>query len=271
MGIANLINEKLGDVNMAAVVTAGGIENVRLLDRGEAEIGFANYDAAYFGYMGQPPFNRKMRILGLFTLYPSSLQIAVPADSPIRSIADLRGKRVVVGPVASSSAIMGWNVLKTYGITEGDIRGLAASFADGANLFRDGNADALFVMSAHPNSVLMDLANVRRIRLLSIEPDMRDRITAQYPYYGKITIPANTYRGQAEPVETLSLSTMLIVGEQVSADLVYRFTTVLFDNLERVRSFHAIAQHISAEGAPDIPIPMHPGAARYFREKNLLR
>lgn len=269
-GIANLVTEQVPGVIMSAEVTNGGVENIRLIDRNEVQFAFANYDVAYAGVHGEEPYSNEMQVAGLFTLYPSSFQVAVPADSGIESIADLKGKRVVVGPPASSSAILGWNVLQEYGISPNDIRALTVSFSEGADLMRDGNADALFVMSAHPNSALLNLETSVPIRLIDIEEDMLEQIVDKYKYYGRITIPAGTYNQQDQPVETLALSTMLVANPDISDELAYQVTKAIFENLDQVRGFHAVARDVSLEHAPSIPIPMHPGARRYFEEQGLV-
>jgi uncharacterized protein len=271
-GIADLVNKQLKGVQMAGEVTQGGIENVRLLHGNKAQFGFANFDAALQGYSGQKPFDDgKKDILGVASLYPSTLQVVVLDNSPIKGMKDLKGKRVVVGPPASSSAVMGYNVLEAYGIGKDDIKGLQLAFAEGADALKDGNADVLFVASAHPNSTVMDLAATKAIRLIPIEPDMQEKISKQYGYYGKISIPKGTYKGQNQDVPTLSLSTMIIVNKDVSEKTVYDFTKVLFDNLETVKGFHAVMAGVRIEDAPNTPIPLHPGAIKYFKEKGLLK
>ncbi len=271
-GIADLVNKKLAGVEMAAEVTQGGIENVRLVHDNKAQFGFVNFDAAYFGFNGEKPFDDgKKNILGVASLYPSTLQIVVLDNSPIKTVNDLKGKKVVVGPPASSSAIMGYNVLAEYGIAKDDIKGLQLSFAEGADALKDGNADVLFVASAHPNSTVMDLTATRGIRLIPVEPAMQDKINKKYSYYGKVNIPKGTYKGQNEDVPALSLSTMIIVNKAVSEQLVYDFTKTLFDNADTMVGFHAVMKSMVMSDVPNMPIPLHPGAEKYFKEKGLLK
>lgn len=271
-GIADLINKQLSGVQISSEVTQGGIENVRLVHSNKAQFGFANFDAAYFGYNGEKPFDDgKKEILGVAALYPSTLQVVVLDDSPIKSMSDLKGKRVVVGPPASSSAIMGLNVLSEYEITKDEIKGLQLTFAEGADALKDGNADALFVASAHPNSTVMDLTATKGIRLIPIEPAMQAKINQKYGYYGKVSIPKGTYKGQDADVPTLSLSTMIMVNKNVPEQTVYDFVKVLFGELETIKGFHAVMSSLRPEDAPNMPIPLHPGAEKYFKEQGLLK
>lgn len=271
-GLADLMNKKASTITVSAEVSQGGIENVRLVHGDKAQFGFVNFDAAYFGYNGEAPFDDgKKDIAGVAALYPSTLQIVVLDNSAIKTVNDLKGKRVVVGPPASSSAVMGYNVLAEYGITKDDIRGLQLTFAEGADALKDGNADALFVASAHPNSVVMDLTATKAIRLVPIAPDMQEKVNQKFGYYGKVNIPKGTYKGQEEDIPTLSLSTMIITNKVASDEIVYDFVRVLYDNLEETRDFHSVMSSVVWEDAASMPIPLHPGAEKYFKEKGLIK
>ena len=270
-GMANIVNEKSNGVEMSAEVTDGGIENIRLVSEGVNEFAFANTDVVYEGYNGLNTFEAEgeKNILGMFYLYPSTFQVVVMADSGINSIDDLKGKRVAVGPPASSSEVMGWIVLNEYGISRNDITGQTISFEEGATALRDGNVDALFVMSAHPNSQVMDLAATHDIKLLSVDNNVRSKLTEEYEYYGDTIIEAGVYEDQFEDVYTLSLGTTIVANSDVSEEVAYEFTKSIFENLSEVRQFHDVAKQITLENAPNMPIPLHPGAKKYFEEKGM--
>ncbi|WP_174727335.1 TAXI family TRAP transporter solute-binding subunit [Mesobacillus harenae] len=268
-GFSNVVNDNSDVINMSAEVTNGGVENVRLVSNNDSHFGFVNTDAAYHAFQGNEPFGKKENIVSMFNLYDSTFQAVVAADSGINSISDLKGKKVVVGPPASSSAQMGWDILEQAGLSEGDIEPLLVSFEEGASALSDGNADALFVMSAAPNSQILNLGATKEIKLLSLEEELRNKIVEKYSYYGKTTLKAGTYDHQADDVETLSLPTMIIANADVSEDVAYEFTKMIYDNLAKVHEFHAMAKDISLENAINVPIPMHPGAKKYFQEQGL--
>jgi len=268
-GFANVVNENSEFLRMSSEVTNGGIENIRLVSNNDSQFGFANTDAAYNGYHGHDPFEKKENVIGMFKLYQSSFQVVVPAESDIHSIADMKGKKVVVGPPASSSAIMGWNVLNAAGLKEGDVEALQISFEEGATALADGNVDVLFVMSAAPNSQILNLSATKDIRLISLDGDLQNKVVEEFGYYGKTTLAAGMYENQDADVETLSLPTMIFANADVSEEVAYEFTKMIYENLPQVHEFHAMAKDIALEEAVDIPIPMHPGAKKYFEEKGL--
>lgn len=270
-GMANIVNEKSNGVEMSAEVTDGGIENIRLVNSGVNEFAFANTDVVYEGFNGLNHFEAEgeQNISAMFYLYPSTFQAVVMEDSGIDSIADLKGKRVAVGPPASSSEVMGWIILEEYGITSNDINGQTISFEEGATALRDGNVDALFVMSAHPNSQVMDLAATHDIKLLPVDEDVRVKVTDEYDYYQESIIEAGVYEDQTDDIHTLSLGTTIVANADVPEEVAYEFTKSVYENLEEVHQFHDVAKQISLEAAPNMPIPLHPGAKKYFEEKGM--
>lgn len=270
-GIANIVSESSDIVSVSAEVSNGGVENIRLINDGTSDLGFANTDIVYEGYYGEGTYEEdgEMDILSVAYLYPSTFQAVVLKDSSIKSLSELKGKTVAVGPPASSSEIMGWDILESYGITKDDINGQTISFEEGVNALRDGNVDAVFVMSAAPNSQIMEIATTHDIELLPVEDDLIDSLIEEIPYYGKITIPAETYDGQEEDINTLSMGTTIVANSNVSENVVYEFTKYIYENIEEVKALHSIAEEISLENATNMPIPFHPGAIKYYEEKGL--
>lgn len=270
-GMAEILSELDNNITATGEVTNGGIENVRIIGKDVETLGFVNNDAAYFGLNGQEPFEEKHNILGVAHLYPSTMQIAVLANSGINTVEDLIGKKVVVGPPASSSAVMSWNVFGEYGIGEDDIQGLTLSFAEGAEAMKDGHADALIVVSAHPNSAITELSFTKDVKLLEISPEMQEKVSSKYEYYGKFTIPAGTYTNIDENISTLSLGTMIIANENTSDEIVYEFVKGIYENLDQLSGVHAMAKQIAIEHAAGVPIPLHPGAEKYFKEVGIIK
>lgn len=270
-GMANIINENSDVVSVSSEVSNGGVENLRLVHDGTSDFAFANSDIVYEAFHGEGTYEEdgKMDIVSIAYLYPSTFQAIVLEDSGIQSIEDLKGKVVAVGPPASSSEIMGWDILAAYGIGKDDIKGQTISFEEGVDALRDGNVDAVFVMSAAPNSQILEISTTRDIELLSIEQPIIDKLLEETPYYGEITVPANTYDGQEVDVKTLSLGSTLVASPNVSEEAAYEFTKHIFENLEEVRGLHSIAKDIELENAGDMPIPFHPGAKKYFEEVGL--
>lgn len=270
-GIANIISENSDSLDVSAEVSNGGVENIRLINDGTNDFGFANTDIVYEGYHGEGTYEEdgEMNILSVANLYPSTFQAVVLKESGIKSIGELKGKSVAVGPPASSSEIMGWDILKAYGISKDDINGQTISFEEGVDALRDGNVDAVFVMSAAPNSQIMEVATTKDIEVLPIDEEMIDLLIEEVPYYSETTIPAETYNNQEQDIDTLSLGSTIVVNADVSDNAVYEFTKWLFENVDEVKELHSIAKDITIDNATDMPIPFHPGAEKYYEEEGI--
>ncbi|MGM8366245.1 TAXI family TRAP transporter solute-binding subunit [Virgibacillus sp. W0181] len=270
-GIANIVSENSDTLSVSAEVSNGGVENIRLINDGTSEFGFANTDIVYEGYHGEGTYEEdgEMDIMSVAYLYPSTFQAVVLKDSGIKSLSDLKGKTVAVGPPASSSEIMGWDILEASGITEDDINGQTISFEEGVNALRDGNVDAVFVMSAAPNSQIMEISTTKDIQLLPVEDDVINSLKEETPYYGKTTIPSETYDGQEQDIDTMSMGTTIVVNPNVSENAVYEFTKHIYENVDEVKELHSIAKEINLENATNMPIPFHPGAKKYYEEQGM--
>jgi len=270
VNIAELLNANVRYIQAAATVTTASVVNMQLLQQKEADIAFAMNDVVFYAYSGTEMFQagKLDNLAGLAALYPNFVQVFVRADSPIQSIADLRGRRVGVGAAGSGSEVSARQILNAHGITYNDIRPDFLSFAEAAEGIRNGTVDAAFLTSGLPNSSLMELATTVAIRLLPIEAGVVTALAKDYPFYFPIDIPAGTYRGQDSPVATAAVTAILVVRKDLPEDLVFNMTRAIFDNLETLQRSHASAAHISLDRVRDgMPIPLHPGAERYFRQK----
>lgn len=156
-------------------------------------------------------------------------------------------------------------------MTLDDITPNYISYTEGIEAFTDNNVDAVIVQSAVPSSAIEQLAAISKdYKLLSIEDDILEQIIEKYPYYGEIALPKDMYNTQ-EDVKTIYLSNMVVVNKNLSEDLVYDIARVIFDNIDKIRESHPSASGLTLEGAVDSPIPLHPGAERYFKEEGVLK
>lgn len=272
VGIADLLTKADNNLSVSAEVTNGGVENARLMGANTAQFGFLNNDTAYFATKAMDAFadEEPYEIYGVASLYPSTMQICVLADSGINSMEDLKGKRVVVGTAASSAATMAWTILDAYGLNEDNITGSYLSFAEGADALKDGHIDCVMVFSAHPNNALTELSVTKKIKLLSIDAEHADQIIAEHSYFNATTIPGGTYKDIPEDVETLSLMSTICCDNTVSDAVVYQFVKGIYEGLDTLQDSHAMVAQIDVAHAPDMPIPLHPGAIAYYKEAGVL-
>jgi uncharacterized protein len=193
------------------------------------------------------------------------LQIATTADSGIETIEDLAGKRINLGPPGSNAAVLAQRILEAYGIFDaGNAQFL--SYNEGTNALMNGTLDATVVLAGAPTAALIDLAAQRDMRLISVEEEKVEGLLEQYPFYQPYEIPAGTYSGQDAPVIAINDPATLFTSESAAEETIYGITRAVFDHLDTLAEVHPQAAAIAIETAPNTPIPLHPGAQRYFDE-----
>ena len=275
-GVATLITRYIKGVNVTAIPSGASIENIRAISKSTQDLALTMPDVAFFAYNGLEMFKteRHEEIRGLFSTYPIDIQFYVEEKSPVKTIADIKGKnlRVAVGPPGSGTEVMARLVLKEYGITYDDIREQFISHTEATAAMKDGNIDVGIVTLGTPAPTLMDLNQYKKIRFLDIEPEMADRINKKFPAYYPTTIPAGTYSGMDKPHHTLAWMGLFIVHKDFSGDLAYEILKALFDHKAELDAIHVQFKSILLENAnKGMSVPLHPGAIRFFKERGIIK
>ncbi|UKK96819.1 TAXI family TRAP transporter solute-binding subunit [Brevibacillus brevis] len=269
-GMADHITKNAG-ITATAQATGASAENIRLLRDKKADIAFTQNDIAEYASKGTNMFQQDGKIdsfQALGALYDETIQIVVSADSNIKSVADLKDKRVSVGAPGSGTEVNAQQILEAYGMTFEDTKLQRLSFADSAKAIQDGQLDAAFQTAGTPTAAITELAATTGVKIIPIDADKIDAIIAKYPYYVKTTVPANTYQTVPEEVTTVSVKSMLLIRSDLSNDLVYKVTKAIFENSDKLG--HAKAKEIKLENVKNgVSIPVHPGAQKYFDEKGV--
>ncbi|MBO6218153.1 MAG: TAXI family TRAP transporter solute-binding subunit [Treponema sp.] len=271
--IANIWNTKIENMNVTAQATGASAENLRLISNGDAEFATVQNDVMDYAYRGSDMFagQKLPNLASIGTLYPEVVQIAASKTSGIKSIADLRGKRVSVGDAGSGVEFNAKQILEGYGLTFDDIKKNNLSFKESAEGLQNGTLDACFVTAGVPNSALQELAFTAGLELIPVGGAEADSICSKYSFYTKTTIPAGTYKGTDVDTEALAIKATLAVNANLDEATVYEMTKALFENLDELGSAHAKGKEVSAKSAvTGISVPFHPGAAKYFKEIGVL-
>ena len=188
-------------------------------------------------------------------------------SSNIRSINDLKGKRIAVGAAGSGTEINSRQILEALGLSYKDINPQYLSFAEAANGLRDGNVDIAVVTAGVPTAAIRDIASQKDVVLLPIPGPIADKLIASYPFYTKFRIPKDTYPKQTTDVDTLAVKAMLVVSASMDETTAYDITKAVFTGTERLSLAHAQGKNITKETALDgMSIPLHPGAERFFKQ-----
>ncbi len=267
--MAEILNKAIPGMNASAQSTGATVANINMLKDGSVDLAIVQNDITYYAVNGTEMFKDKKveNLRGIAALYPETCQIITLESTGIKSIADLKGKRVAVGAAGSGAEANARQILEAYGITYDDIDEQFLSFGEAASDLKDGNVDAAFLTAGFPTASVQDIASQNAVRLLPVEDAVADKLIAKYPFYTKTVVPKGTYAGFDEDVPTLSVMAMLVANKDVGEDLGYQITKAIFTDLQRLQEAHAVGKYITKEGALDgMSLPMNPGAERFLKE-----
>lgn len=276
--MAEIWNSKVPGVRVSAQSSGASVANIQFLARGEAHLALVQNDIAYYAHTGKEMFFNPRdnkpepvgNVRGVAMLYPETIQIVTLRGKGIARIEDLKGKRVVVGAPGSGTEANARQILLVHGIFYSQIRPDFLSFAAGMDQLRDGQVDAVFITAGYPTAAVTDIAAQREIVLVPIADDKMVELRTRYPFYASQTVPVGAYRGITRPVRTAAVMAMLVARSDLSTDVVYNMTKALWENLDRMAAAHARGRDLVLSGAKvGMPIPLHPGAERYYTEKGI--
>lgn len=267
--IAQIIN-KNAQVNITANATGASKENIRLIATKEADLAIVQNDVLDYAAKGIELFEgekvENLAVIG--TLYPEVVQLVATSD--IKTVADLKGKRVSVGDVGSGVEANAKQILEAYGITFNDIKVNNLSFKESSNAFQDGQLDAFFVTSGIPNTAIVELSVTNPVNIINVEDAQRASLIEKYPFYVDFEVGSDVYKTESS-AKTLAMKATLICRADLPEDVVYNMTKALFENLPELESAHAKGAEVSVENAvTGVSVDFHPGALKYYKEKGLV-
>jgi TRAP transporter TAXI family solute receptor len=273
VALANLFNQKIPDANASAQATKASVENLNLLQGGDGELAFTLADAASqawagvtdAGYAG--PLDRLRHVAAIYSNY---IQIVATAESGIATLADLRGKRISVGAPKSGTELNARAILGAAGLAYGDFEKVEyLAFAESVDLMKNRQLDVTLQSAGLGVASIKDLATSVAIVVVPIPPETIAAVGDVS--YQPGTIPAGTYEGQGSDVATAAIRNLLATHDGVPDDLVHAMVDTMYANLDTLVAAHAAAKAIVLDkSAVESPLPLHPGAERFFREKGLL-
>jgi uncharacterized protein len=276
LGIAlgNAIGKSIPGVKISVQATKGSVENLNLLEAGRGEIGFTLGDLLSDAWKGNEDAGFKTplkNLRGIGALYPNYIQIVARADAGIRTLADIKGKRMSVGVPKSTIELNARAIFAAAGITYKDLGKVEyLPFGESVELMKSRQIDVTLQSAVLGASALRDLATAVDIVVVSIPPDVIQKINDQG--YLAATIPANTYKGQTSDVPGAAVQNFLVTHDGVSSDLVYTMTKTLWTNLDQLTAAHPAAKAIDLKRTLEgMPVPLHPGAEKYYKEVGLIK
>jgi TRAP transporter TAXI family solute receptor len=273
-GLAALISKHIPNTEATAEVTTASIDNVKLLHGNRIGLAFCLPDTAFDGFNGQlKGLKEKANIRTLLSLYSNFMHIVAIDGAGIKTVADLKGKRVSTGAPGSGTELKALRVLEAYGLTTKDLKTQERLGAgESAGALKDRKIDAFVWDGGLPTGAVLDLAATPGIRIAMIpHGDAVPKMVAKYgPLYFVANISKGTYKGIDEDVPVAAATNLLIANEKMDENLAYQITKLTLEHTADLVAVHKAASEISLKNAGvGSPIPFHPGALRYFKEKGV--
>jgi len=274
VALANVIGKAMPSLKTSVQATKASVENLNLLQAGRGEIAFTLGDSLSDAWKGNEEAGFKAplkKLRGIAAIYPNYIQVVARADSGIKTLADLKGKNVSVGAPKSGTELNARTIFAAAGLTYKDLGKVEyLPFGESVELMKNRQLDATLQSAGLGVSSLRDLATSVDIVVVTIPADVIKKTND--PAYLPATIPANTYRGQTTDIATAAVQNYLVTYDGVSNDTVYGMTKALWTNLDQLVAAHSAAKAIELKSAlAGMPIPLHPGAEKYYKEVGVLK
>lgn len=271
--IASLITEEMDGYNCAAESTGGAVENATLIIDGSLDLGFVAASTLYDAQNGLNSFEGKDsdQCLAIFSFFPEVVQI-LSTDESIKTVPDLKGKRVAVGQSGSGTETMAREILSLYGMSYDDIEADYLGFGDAASGLKDNTVDAAFTWAGIPTASVMELGTTHGISMVTFSDEDLSALTERFSYCVPTTITNEQYPSLYAPAQTFSIPAIICGSANLSEEFVYELLETVFNNLETLAQTHERGGDLSLETALDglNGAKLHPGALKFYQDKGLL-
>lgn len=259
----------------SAVSSNGSVANISAIQSGSSESGFSQSDVAYWAYSGTGLYDGKPKVEDLrlvATLYPETIHLVARADAGIKSVADLKGKRVSMDEPGSGTIVDARLVLSAYGLTEKDVKPEYLKPGPAGERLQDGALDAYFFVGGYPTGAIVELASTNDITLVPITGPEADKLMSEQKFFSTDTVPEGTYKNVKE-TKTISVAAQWVTSAKQDEELVYNIVKSLYsdETQKQLQAGHAKGKLITLKNAvTSAGIPFHPGAERYYKEAGAL-
>lgn len=278
MGIERIVTSNLPDVEVNVIPNISSFVNARAIGRGDAGYGIVLGDIAYYAFKGVKPYFEKPvgNIRGVATLFPETMHIVARKDANIRSVPDLKGKRVAVVAIGERKSGPEGNavqILEAYGMRLEDLGKVEwLTITESINNLRNNKVDALFLLTITGSPDPVGAVSVPEAVIVPIDGAPADALMKKYGHYTKAKIPAGLYKSVTADVPTVAVWNLFAANADLDADIVYRTTKAIFENTNVMSAAHGLGRAVKLDTAlMGMAIPLHPGAQKYYKEKGLIK
>jgi TRAP transporter TAXI family solute receptor len=273
VAIGKIFSDKIPNVKTQVQATKASVENLILLQQGRGEIAFTLGDSLKAAWDGdeEAGFKKKLdKLRTIGAIYPNYIQIVATAESGVKTLADLKGKSLSVGAPKSGTELNSRAILSAAGMSYKDMGKVEyLPFAESVDLMKNRQLAATLQSAGLGVASLKDLSTSTEINVVAVPKDVVEKIG---PPFVPVVIPAGTYAGQDKDVPTAAVVNYLVTSADVSDDVAYQMTRLIFDSLPELANAHVAGKEIKLETAANgSPVPLHPGAIRYYKEKGLIK
>ncbi|MCA0206811.1 TAXI family TRAP transporter solute-binding subunit [Pararhodobacter sp.] len=268
-GLAEIINNRIDGYSATAEVTGASVENMGLIATGDADLAIALADTVEQAYSGTGRFEGQQlpMVRGLASMYANMVQIVALESSGVTSLADLRGRRVSVGAPGSGTEVNAEQILSANGISYDDIDEQRLNFNETADALANGDIDVGFWSVGAPTSSILNLATTQSIHVIPLTEEEMTAAIGANPVFARTQLAGGTYTGVDEAVAVVGVPNVLVVSAEMDDDLAYAITKAMFENIADLQAVHPAANETTVEFTLSAtPVPLHPGAIRYFEE-----
>ena len=252
--------------------TGASVENINLMQAGEMDLGIAMNNVAANGYEGTGAFSAPTtNVKAIGVVYNEVYQIVANAETGAKTVADLKGMKIAIGPAGSGTLGLSQKVFSAAGLDPAkDIQPQSDSFGDAATKMKDGHIDAACNVLAVPASSIIEMTTSMKLSYINIDDDILAAIQADAPYFTRKVIPAGTYPDQTEDCNTITCKAVLYCRADMDEETVYKITKAFYESGDEIAAAHATGKEVQLEGCLDgVTTPIHPGAAKYFKEMGI--
>ena len=272
--MANAINNKLKDlkISITAQSTGASVENCNLIQAGEMDLGIAMNNVAANAVAGTGAFSAPCdKVYAIGVVYSEVYQIVANAKTGAKNVEDLKGLKIAVGPAGSGTVGLSEKVFAAAGMDiNKDIQPQSDSFGDAATKMQDGHIDAACNVLAVPAAAIQEMTTSMDLAYIDISDEILAAIQKEAPYFTRLVIPAGTYSGQTDPINTITCKAVLYCSKDLDEETVYQITKAFYESGDEIAAAHATGKEVKLEGCLDgVTTPIHPGAAKYYKEKGI--
>jgi TRAP transporter TAXI family solute receptor len=261
------------NIKVTAESSGASVANAKLIGKSDTDFALLQNDIASYAYNGKLMFDQPIKnLLGCMTLYPETIQIVARKDAGIKSVADMKGKRISIGPLGSGTAENAKQILEAWGMSLSDIESQQLKASQAADYMKDGRLDAYFNTTAVGAAHIIDTAVLVPSMIVPVSGPKADALLKKYPFYAYDTIAPGIYKGVDSPVKTIAVMAMMVARADLEDDIVYSIVKATYEDLEQVKKAHAKFKVIDVKRAMvGMSVPLHPGAKKYFMEVGVVK